>query len=144
MSDSGRSMADCRHGNWKNGCRQCVIDAVESRLNEMGVRSGTIDERMASISLLLHDRECTIDDQRQEIKRMMMDRDYILNAVRASFQKHGDCDSGTRYNGVPRACTACMATIKLKEMLNEWKGGIVRLSAIAQGATEDQRANDPE
>lgn len=50
----------------------------------------------------------------------------VMDALRRSKMKHGDCKSGERYGGIPKACTACMALLKLEKMLSEYKGRTVR------------------
>lgn len=52
----------------------------------------------------------------------------VMDAVRRSLMEHGDCKSGKRYNGLPKACTACMAKIELTELAAQWKGRTVRLA----------------
>lgn len=51
----------------------------------------------------------------------------LMTAIRRSRQEHGDCKSGERYGGVPKACSACMAQIEIDEMLKEYKGRPMRL-----------------
>ncbi len=54
----------------------------------------------------------------------------VLDAVRRSLMEHGDCKSGKRYGGVPKACTACMAKRELEEHNRRWKGWPIRLKAL--------------
>lgn len=51
----------------------------------------------------------------------------VMELLRESFMKHGDCESSRRYNGVPLSCTACMAKRDLKKLVASWEGRIVRL-----------------
>ena len=60
--------------------------------------------------------------------RLREERDNFMDLLRRSLMEHGDCDSGKRYGGQPKACTACMAQIKLKELAANWKGRQVRLA----------------
>ena len=52
----------------------------------------------------------------------------LMDALKRSKMEHGDCDSGKRYGGIPRACTACMAQRKLDEALENYRGRPVRLA----------------
>lgn len=52
----------------------------------------------------------------------------VMQALRDSRMGHGDCKSGKRYGGIPKACTACMAKLKLDELLAAYKGRKVRLA----------------
>jgi hypothetical protein len=52
----------------------------------------------------------------------------VMQALRDSRMEHGDCNSGKRYRGIPRACTACMAKLKLDELLAAYRGRKVRLA----------------
>lgn len=52
----------------------------------------------------------------------------LMDALKRSRMEHGDCKSGERYGGVPKACTACMAIRKLDEELAEYKGRTIRLA----------------
>lgn len=52
----------------------------------------------------------------------------VMDALKKSRMRHGDCKSGKRYGGVPKACTACMANLKLDELLAAYKGRPVRLA----------------
>ena len=51
----------------------------------------------------------------------------LMENVKRSQMDHGDCESGSRYNGVPRACTACMAKIELDKIISNYKGRRVSL-----------------
>lgn len=46
----------------------------------------------------------------------------IMENIKRAKMEHGDCKSGERYNGVPMACTACMAKIHIEEMIKDYKG----------------------
>lgn len=46
----------------------------------------------------------------------------VMDALKRSRMPHGDCKSGKRYGGIPKACTACMANRKLDEALAAYKG----------------------
>lgn len=58
-----------------------------------------------------------------------LERKYeeVMSALRDCMGQHGDCKSGKRYGGVPMACTACMAELKLVELGAAWRGRKVRL-----------------
>lgn len=51
----------------------------------------------------------------------------VMAAIRRSRGGHGDCKSGARYGGVPKACSACMAQLEIDEMLKQYKGRPMRL-----------------
>lgn len=51
----------------------------------------------------------------------------LMDALRRSRMEHGDCKSGKRYGGLPKACTACMALRKIEEEIEQYKGRQVRL-----------------
>lgn len=52
----------------------------------------------------------------------------LMGAVKNSRMEHGDCKSGKRYGGIPKACTACMANLRIEEMVAAYKGRMVRLA----------------
>jgi len=52
----------------------------------------------------------------------------LMDALKRSRMEHGDCNSGERYGGIPRACTACMAQRKLDEALSTYKGRRITLA----------------
>lgn len=52
----------------------------------------------------------------------------MMDSLKRSRMDHGDCDSGKRYGGVPRSCTACMAQRELADELKNYKGRPVRLA----------------
>lgn len=46
----------------------------------------------------------------------------VMDALKRSKRPHGDCKSGERYGGKPLACSACMAKLKIDEMMANYKG----------------------
>lgn len=52
----------------------------------------------------------------------------LMDVLRRSRMPHGDCNSGERYGGVPKACAACMANIRIQEELRAYKGRTIRLA----------------
>lgn len=52
----------------------------------------------------------------------------LMDILKRSRMPHGDCDSHKRYNGIPKACTACMALHKLDEILKNYKGRALRIT----------------
>lgn len=46
----------------------------------------------------------------------------LMDALKRSVMPHGDCASGKRYGGLPKACTACMAKLYIEKELDAYKG----------------------
>lgn len=58
----------------------------------------------------------------------MSDIDYadeyhnVMQWLKQSRMPHGDCKSGERYGGIPKACTACMAQRRLDNAIANYNG----------------------
>lgn len=76
-------------------------------------------QRLVNSELYLTRKITAINDAHTQL-------DDVYDLLRRSQMPHGDCDSAKRYNGQPKACTACMANLKLKELAAQWKGRLVR------------------
>lgn len=64
----------------------------------------------------------------KEMQKLLNKYHNVMSALKRSRMEHGDCKSGKRYGGVPRACTACMAQRELDEALAGYKGRMVRIA----------------
>lgn len=69
-----------------------------------------------------------------ELRDIQSQYDDVMEDLKRSYMKHGDCESGKRYGGVPMACTACMAKLRLKERADKWRGRIVRAVSCEEAA----------
>lgn len=63
----------------------------------------------------------------------------LMSALKRAKMKHGDCSSGERYDGVPKACTACMAHRYIDEELKQYRGRPIRAASVGTGISEEQR-----
>lgn len=68
-----------------------------------------------------------LDAQARQAKENKEMYHRVMNALVRSRMSHGDCESGERYGGVPKACTACMAQLEIDEMIAAYRGRPVRI-----------------
>lgn len=83
---------------------------------------------IADLEEVLAKAQPASEELRAENERLRVEHENVMDLLRRSFMEHGDCKSGERYGGLPKACTACMAQLKLRELSQQWKGRQVRLS----------------
>lgn len=86
---------------------------------------------------ILEDQLSEANARIAELQQSATTLEKVLSLVRSSLMEHGDCKSHLRYsNGLPMACAACMARIKLSEIVSEWKGPIVKVAAALAAKEE--------
>jgi len=70
-----------------------------------------------------------LDAATSETKYQLMEEAFhqTMDMLRRSRMRHGDCNSGQRYGGTPKACSACMANLRLDELLKAYKGRPIKV-----------------
>jgi hypothetical protein len=116
--EAARELIEWFRGNWQPAPELAELRAENERLREANA------EAINTIHGVVNERN-TASDKASHLQRRL---DDLMDLLRQSAMEHGDCNSGERYGGIPKACTACMAKLKLDDLRTQWKGRMVTLT----------------